>query len=438
VAAFGAFLGAIGLVFKAQLGFHSAADIAFDGVGGYLFLSAGVVAHARRPQNRVGLLMVLVGAAFFTEDLQLSRTGWVHTAGMLLASASSAPAAHLVLAFPGGVLASRVQRLLVGVAYVAVFVLTPVAALFDDTTRLRPVPRANLLLVADAPAVAQGLRHAVQVIAAVVALGMMAVLVRRWSRASLPMRRVLVPVFVTGLVGAACTVVAGLLGSADALRLASRWTYWMVFCLLPAAFLSALLRVRMRRSAVGRLATRLGEPLPAADVQAALARALRDPSLQVGRWRPDTGTFVGCDGTPLELPPADAGRAVRMVRRAGRRIAVLVHDPAVGEDEHVLAEVTAVAALALDDHHPATEPPGTPGRSTRLDALSRRELDVLALMAKGYSNRAIGKQLNVEPKTVETHVRNIYAKFGLQPEPYKNRRVQAVQIYEQEKPEQPG
>jgi DNA-binding CsgD family transcriptional regulator len=431
VAAFGAFLGLIGLVFKAQLGYHSPADIAFDGVGGYLFLGAGVVAHARRPQNRVGLLMVLVGAAFFAEDLQLSRTGWVHTVGMLLVSASSAFAPHLVLAFPGGVLTSRVQRLLVGVAYVAVFVLTPVAALFDDTATRLPVPRANLLLVADAPAVAQGLRHAVQVIGAVVALGVMAVLVRRWSHASLPMRRVLIPVFVTGLVGAACTVVAGLLGSAEALRLASRWIYWMVFCLLPAAFLGAVLRVRLRRSAGGTLATRLGAPLSAADVQAALARALRDPSLQVGWWQPDTRRYVDCEGRPLELPLAGAGRAVREVQRAGRRIAVLVYDPAVGEDEHVLAEVIAVAALALDDHRPATGAPGAPGRSARLDALSRRELDVLALMAKGYSNRGIGKQLNVELKTVETHVSNIYAKLGLQPEPDENRRVRAVQEYQE-------
>jgi DNA-binding CsgD family transcriptional regulator len=303
---------------------------------------------------------------------------------------------------------------------------------------MRPVPRANLLLVADAPTVAQELRHAVQVIGAVVALGVMAVLVHRWSRASLPMRRVLVPVFVTGLVGAACTVVAGLLGSADALRLASRWLYWMVFCLLPAAFLGALLRVRMRRSAVGTLATRLSEPLPPADVQAALREALRDPSLQVGWWRPDTGTFVDCDGTPLELPPPGAGRAVRVVQRAGRRIAVLVYDPAVGEDEHLLAEVTAVAALALDDHHPAAQAPGAPGRSTPLDTLSRRELDVLALMAKGRSNRGICKQLNVEPKTVETHVRNIFAKLGLNPEPHENRRVLAVLAYRQAKLEQPG
>jgi hypothetical protein len=144
----------------------------------------------------------------------------------------------------------------------------------------------------------------------------------------------------------------------------------MVFCLLPVAFLGALVRARLRRSVVGTLAARLSEPLPAADVQAALAWALRDPSLQVGRWQPDTGTFVGCDGAPLELPPAGAGQAVRRVQRAGRLVAVLVHDPAVGEDEHVLAEVTAVVALALDDHRPTTAPPG--GQLLALPGLIKR------------------------------------------------------------------
>ena len=60
------------------------------------------------------------------------------------------------------------------------------------------------------------------------------------------------------------------------------------------------------------------------------------------------------------------------------------------------------------------------------DQLTRRELEVLALMAEGRSNRAIGEQLTVELKTVETHVSSVFTKLGLNEDPHGNRRVLAV------------
>ncbi len=61
-----------------------------------------------------------------------------------------------------------------------------------------------------------------------------------------------------------------------------------------------------------------------------------------------------------------------------------------------------------------------------LATLTDREREVLALMAEGRSNQAIGERLGMTGKTVETHVRNILAKLGLQPEPDDHRRVLAV------------
>ena len=65
-------------------------------------------------------------------------------------------------------------------------------------------------------------------------------------------------------------------------------------------------------------------------------------------------------------------------------------------------------------------------RDEPLDQLSPRELEVLALMAEGRSNRAIGKLLTVELKTVETHVSRVFTKLGLNEDRYENRRVLAV------------
>jgi DNA-binding CsgD family transcriptional regulator/transcriptional regulator with GAF, ATPase, and Fis domain len=46
-----------------------------------------------------------------------------------------------------------------------------------------------------------------------------------------------------------------------------------------------------------------------------------------------------------------------------------------------------------------------------LDPLSARELDVLSLLSKGLSNRAISGQLFISPSTVKTHTLNIYHKL---------------------------
>jgi len=70
--------------------------------------------------------------------------------------------------------------------------------------------------------------------------------------------------------------------------------------------------------------------------------------------------------------------------------------------------------------------PGRPHRDHLIDQLSTRELEVLALMAEGRSNRAIGEQLTVEVKTVETHVSRVFTKLGLHEDRHENRRVLAV------------
>jgi DNA-binding NarL/FixJ family response regulator len=61
-----------------------------------------------------------------------------------------------------------------------------------------------------------------------------------------------------------------------------------------------------------------------------------------------------------------------------------------------------------------------------LDELTDRERDVLGLMAEGRSNQAIADRLVVTPRTVETHVANIFGKLALEPEPDDHRRVLAV------------
>jgi len=68
-------------------------------------------------------------------------------------------------------------------------------------------------------------------------------------------------------------------------------------------------------------------------------------------------------------------------------------------------------------------------RNDRLDELTPREKEVLALMAEGRTNAAIADRLFVNPGTVEKHVTNIFAKLGLADSETDHRRVLAVLAY---------
>jgi DNA-binding NarL/FixJ family response regulator len=61
-----------------------------------------------------------------------------------------------------------------------------------------------------------------------------------------------------------------------------------------------------------------------------------------------------------------------------------------------------------------------------LDVLTQREREVLALLAEGRSNGAIGEQLFLSRKTVDAHVSQIFTKLELHESPEQNRRVLAV------------
>jgi DNA-binding NarL/FixJ family response regulator len=67
-----------------------------------------------------------------------------------------------------------------------------------------------------------------------------------------------------------------------------------------------------------------------------------------------------------------------------------------------------------------------PRERSALADLTGREREVLELIAEGRSNQAIGKLLFLSPKTVETHIRQIFQKLGITGSPDSHRRVLAV------------
>jgi DNA-binding NarL/FixJ family response regulator len=62
----------------------------------------------------------------------------------------------------------------------------------------------------------------------------------------------------------------------------------------------------------------------------------------------------------------------------------------------------------------ADETPGEGSAAAPADPLTARELDILQLIARGYSNPAIADQLHLAPGTVRNYVSNILQKLGVE------------------------
>jgi DNA-binding NarL/FixJ family response regulator len=68
-------------------------------------------------------------------------------------------------------------------------------------------------------------------------------------------------------------------------------------------------------------------------------------------------------------------------------------------------------ALALPPHPASASAAGYPRPATN-NGLTSRELDVLRLLAQGFSDRQIGDTLHISPQTAATHVKRLRAKLG--------------------------
>jgi DNA-binding NarL/FixJ family response regulator len=98
-----------------------------------------------------------------------------------------------------------------------------------------------------------------------------------------------------------------------------------------------------------------------------------------------------------------------------RQLAEAVRTVAAGE-----SLLAPAITRRLVERFVRTPPRGAAAHRERFAELTERELEVLALLARGLSNAEIGEQLFVSEATVKTHVGRVLAKLGLRD------RVQAV------------
>jgi signal transduction histidine kinase len=325
---------------------------------GLALVVAGLVTSLSHRAWRTGDLAMLAGVVWFAPVW----VGWdkgpplVRTLGMLVAGFAFPLLLHLVLAYPSGRLHGTAARALV----LAVYLEAALAALglalfrhpfFDPNCWANCTD--NKFLVYSLPPLARGIEVADRWFTVAAAAALVMVLGWRLLRDSWPARRALLPVALPAILLAAAVVAHAVALQRRPLEDPSDPVFRTIFdlgcaavILLAAGLVWAAVRTRVQRRAVARIATSLGQAPPPGSVQAALARAVGDPELQIAYWLLDSRRHVDASGRPVAEPVASPGRAVTELVRDGRRIAVASHTAALPDLE---PELGAAVRLALEN-----------------------------------------------------------------------------------------
>jgi signal transduction histidine kinase len=337
---------------------HSGLTATLTVVAGLALVLAGLVTSLNRPAGRIGDLALLAGLVWFAP----TWVGWdkgpplVRSLGMLAAGFAFPLLLHLVVAYPSGRLRVAVARALVSAVYLEAALAAIGQALFRDPF-FDPDCWANctdnLFLLRSLPRLARGIETTDRWFTAAAAAALVTLCAWRLLRDSGPARRALLPValpaiLLAGVVMAHTIALQGMPQEdpSDPAFRAIFVTGCVAVLLLAAGLVWAAVRTRVQRRAVARIATSLGQAPPPGSLQAALAKAVGDPDLEIAYWLPDSQRHVDANGRPVAEPVAGPGRTSTALVRDGRRIAVVSHTAALPDLER---ELGAAVRLALEN-----------------------------------------------------------------------------------------
>jgi signal transduction histidine kinase len=315
-----------------------------DALVGGSFIGAGLVAIDRRPGNVIGPLMVAFGAVgYFANWTTLGTIPVFPTLAVVNDMASAALLANIAFVYPSGHLSSRFDRVVLWITYATLLSTTLIAVL----TVPRPRPGCDCAwtpLFVPNSSVFTFVYDLNQRLAFVLVPLFLAAVVLRWRRASRAERRVLMPLWIAVALLALAFLISAFAPTADTTSDPFAYLMWelrgVISIAVPIIFVWGLLSARLARSAVGDLVVELDRPMPAEDLESALAKALRDPSLRIS-YAIEGGRWVDCDGKPVPGPTEGDGPGVTLVARDEEVLAALSHDPAI---EPGLVQAAGVAA----------------------------------------------------------------------------------------------
>ena len=312
---------------------------------GWLYVAAGLLAWSRRPSNRFGFLITVVGLSILMAGMQPTGVPGLVAISAVVATVPLGALVHVLHAYPSGRLPSRASQVVVVAGYVVCLVLQLPLYLFAA----QPAPY-DLLVVADRPDLLS-LGVVVQSVAgAAVMVATTVVLAVRLRRASRRRRRALAPLYGYGiLVVLSIPVSSSLL---TAVGLPPDWVFplQLIFVAgVPVAFTLALLRGGFART--GEI-EELGTWLSAAEsgrlpLTGALSRALGDDSVRLVFWVPERAEYVEANGDSVELS-TDEDRGLVEIERHGERVGAIDYDSTLLADPAPVRSAGRVIAIAVD------------------------------------------------------------------------------------------
>ena len=338
--------------------------VALDFVPGIAFLVAGQVAWRRRPETRIGPLMVATGFAWYVGTFAATGDPAVDVVVRAFQGYYDVLIAWLVLAYPTGRLRSLAPRAVIG-AWLAILAARTVF-------RLLVAPRSTQYDLSDPAGLERYVRdvtlrdtgeNVILAAITVLAVAVLVLAVRRLLTESDVGRRVAAPILLGGVV-LAIGIVVEVATLASAGTFAERVRAWDVGhaitsvsgALVSIGFAVGILRGRLARGSVADLVVELGDAPERLRLRDVLARALGDPSLEIAYAVPQSNRFVDADGRRVELPsPADPRRATTRLEGGGRTVAVLIHDPALSDQPELVRSAGAATRLALENERLTAE-----------------------------------------------------------------------------------
>jgi signal transduction histidine kinase len=323
---------------------------------GIAWVTAGAIAWSRRHPNRLGPLMIATGFALFARQLRYSHDAFVFTVFFWLGDFAYAMAGHVVLAYPSGRVRDKWERRLVQTGYASAFIFPLLILLFYGGAR--PLhqfdlsARHSVLLISANDGLALKLQEAfVALFYGLLAALFIALIIRRFARATPRGRRVLSPLLLAAAVAALRAVLECMFTFAQRPpSIAQNDLFWWEIAGLiavPIALVDGLVRARLAHAGVGDLMVEL-EGTPSQRLGDALARALRDRTLEVVYWLPDRGEYVDSAGNAIRLP-TNEGRAVTKLENDGEPVAALIHDPSLLDDPSLMKSAAAAARISLEN-----------------------------------------------------------------------------------------
>jgi signal transduction histidine kinase len=320
--------------------------------------AVGLVFWDRHRVNRCGPLLVAAGLAWLLPEWTSPGVGTAFgfTVGLIGAAAAAPLVGHAALAYPNGRLRSRLERLVVGVAYGGGIVLLGVlpTTVFDARAQGCLQCPGNLALVRGSASwyvtfEHYGLRIGIGWLAALA-------LLLAWRLARAQATRLLAgPVVLPAVAYLALTLwdFEHSLGrdffpDTDPFDVRT-WRYEaLALILLSLGVGWGLGRERRARGAVAKLVIELGRaPRPGA-LRNALAETLDDPTLDLAYRRANGAGWVNAAGMGVEPAPRP-GQIVTPLLRGETQVAALVHDARLGDQPGLVEEVVSAARLALQN-----------------------------------------------------------------------------------------